>query len=122
MYMRSDGRVAFVPNSIVRDLLDFSQARGFGLNEIACAHQYSREERCQLAQLIGYSLEGFHELYFVYDKAAAEATHAARQIDPAASGCRDDNCPIHSDGAQADIAKAIHSIPYNRKRKKASVR
>ena len=55
------GVLRFKENRIVSDLLDFASNHGFGLNEIAC-RDYSREDRQQLAQLIGYSLRGYGEL------------------------------------------------------------
>jgi hypothetical protein len=55
------GVLRFKENRIVSDLLNFATGRGFGLNEIAC-RDYSREDRQQLAQLIGYSLRGYGEL------------------------------------------------------------
>lgn len=55
------GVLRFKENRIVSDLLNFASDRGFGLNEIAC-RGYSREDRQQLAQLIGYSLYGYGDL------------------------------------------------------------
>lgn len=63
-----EGFLRFKQNKIIRDLLDFGQAHGFGLNEIA-AKGYSAEDRQQLAQLIGYSLGGYSELSYVNDDA-----------------------------------------------------
>lgn len=93
MYRRG-GQIRFHPNQIVDDLLEFAQSKGFGLNEIA-RRSYSQEDRCQFAQLIGYSLSGYHELSYVSDAHAKEATKAARKIDPKAGGCRDEGCEIH---------------------------
>lgn len=56
-----EGILRFKKNHIVRDLLDFTSNRGFDLNEIA-RRNYSREDRQQLAQLIGYSLSGYGSL------------------------------------------------------------
>lgn len=67
----------FKENKIVRDLLDFATPRGFGLNEIAMK-DYSREDRQQLAQLIGYSLSGYGDLRsYVDDEAYAAAESMA---------------------------------------------
>src|SRR5690554_1960619 len=55
------GVLRFKHNAIVRDLLDFASDNGFSLNEIARTN-YSKEDRQQLAQLIGYSLIGYSEL------------------------------------------------------------
>ncbi|MDP2141349.1 MAG: hypothetical protein Q8L20_11110 [Gammaproteobacteria bacterium] len=67
-----NGTMRFHENKIVRDLLDFASSRGFGLNEIACG-DYTREDRQQLAQLIGYSLSGYSELSYVDDESFAAA-------------------------------------------------
>jgi len=68
--------IRFQANDIVRDLLDFAQDHGFGLNEIA-VRPYRRDDREQLAQLIGYSVSGFGELSYARKRvvltAAAEA-------------------------------------------------
>lgn len=70
-----NGIKRFRVNKIVEDLLDFSSLHGFGLNEIA-TKDYSRADRVQLAQLIGYSLSGFGELPYVTD-----GDFAAAQVD-----------------------------------------
>lgn len=57
----ASGVLRFKENKIVDDLLSYSRERGFGLNEIA-VRDYTREDRQQLAQLIGYSLSGYGEL------------------------------------------------------------
>ena len=57
---------------------------------------FPREDREQFAQLMGYSISGYHELSYVSDLSAAEASLLAEKIDPGAGGCRDDGCPIHS--------------------------
>ncbi len=56
----------FKENKIVSKLLDFSQSKGYGLNEIACDN-FSQEDHIQLAQLIGYSHSGFGDLSYVTD-------------------------------------------------------
>ena len=71
-----EGVLRFKINRIVRDLLDFAQPRGFGLNEMA-ARDYSDEDRQQLAQLIGYSLCGYGELSSYVDD---EAFYAAENM------------------------------------------
>lgn len=72
------GIIRFQANAIVRDLLDFAQERGFGLNQIA--HRgYSRQDQEQLAQLIGYSVSGFGDLPYARPRIVAAAdTEAAR--------------------------------------------
>lgn len=62
----------FLENRIVRDLLDFAQPRGYGLNEIACGH-YSEAEHRQVAQLIGYSVNGYGTLSYVNDESYERA-------------------------------------------------
>jgi hypothetical protein len=77
-----NGVKRFKQNKIVRDLLDYSRERGFGLNEIIC-RDYPREDREQLAQLIGYSLGGAAELDYMSETvlAAAESADAnARRL------------------------------------------
>ena len=54
-----DGR--FVPNKIVEYLLDNG---GIDLNQIARMN-FTKQERMQFAQLIGYSLSGFGSLSYV---------------------------------------------------------
>lgn len=66
------GVLRFKENRIVRDLLDFAADRGFGLNQIS-RRDYSREDRQQLAQLIGYSLHGYGGLRDYVDDDAYEA-------------------------------------------------
>lgn len=69
------GTVRFRENKIVRELLDFSGSRGMSMNDIAM-RGYSREDRVQFAQLIGYSLGGFGDLSYVNDDDyAAAQTH-----------------------------------------------
>lgn len=62
----------FLDNRIVRDLLDFAQPRGFGLNEIAMGN-YSDSEHRQVAQLIGYSVSGYGDLSYVNSESCARA-------------------------------------------------
>ncbi len=91
-----DGVVRFKENKAVRILLDAAQDRGFGLNDLARL-DISDEDRRQLAQLIGYSLVGYHELSYVSDDEALAATEAARAQGFAdAAGCRDSGCKMHS--------------------------
>lgn len=71
--------IRFQANEIVRDLLDFAQARGFGLNEIA-VREYSRQDREQLAQLIGYSVSGFGELSYARPRIVAAADAKADEM------------------------------------------
>jgi hypothetical protein len=58
-----DGVARFRANAIVRLLLD----RGpFGMNDLA-EMPFSDEDRAQFAQLLGYSLAGFSELFYAHD-------------------------------------------------------
>jgi len=70
------GRPRFKQNAIVRFLLDFSQGKGIGMNELAMM-PFSPEDRVHFAQLIGYTVSGFGELSYadpeVVSKADAEA-------------------------------------------------
>lgn len=87
------GTIRFKANAIVRFLLDNG---GIDLNAL---HQslFTQEDRVQFAQLIGYSLEGFHELDYVPDSVCHAATELAHQSGfPNAGGCRDVGCEIHS--------------------------
>lgn len=71
----SPGVFRFKANMIVQYLVENG---GIDLNKIA-AMPFSREDRVQLAQLIGYSLSGFGELSYVDDEdyeVAAETVHS----------------------------------------------
>ena len=77
----AQGVMRFKANRIVRDLLDFAQPRGLGLNEMA-ARDYSDDDRQQFAQLIGYSLSGYGDLQsYVSDEAYSTAAHMADGLD-----------------------------------------
>lgn len=92
-----DGVVRFKENAIVSALLEAArEGRKLDLNDIA-GMEFSQDDRCQFAQLIGYSLNGYHELSEVSDRHALVATWTARlQLkDPDVSGCRDHGCVIH---------------------------
>jgi len=89
-----DGTMRFKENAITRALLDHGRKTGLDLNEIAMM-DFTQDDRCQFAQLIGYSLSGYHELSYVSDEHAAEASAAAKEADPGARGCRDCGCDIH---------------------------
>ena len=94
-----DGKVVrFKANKIVAYLLDSSRdGHKVDLNDLAMM-EFSQDDRAQFAQLIGYSLCGFHELSYVSDLAAENATQAARiQFKRSKiGGCRDDGCEIHA--------------------------
>ena len=86
------GTVRFQENKIVRHLLDKG---GIDLNQLAMIN-FSQADQVQFAQLIGYSLSGFHELSYVPDSVAKAASEKAQKINPEYGGCRDDGCEIHS--------------------------
>lgn len=65
----ANGTLRFKENKIVSDLLDVASKHGLSLNDIAL-RSYSHEDRRQLAQLIGYSLNGYGELRSYVDDAA----------------------------------------------------
>lgn len=92
-----DRGIRFKENAIVRQLLDFATERGMGLNELH-GMPFTQDDRTQFAQLIGYSLNGFHELSYVADEDALDATERARAAGLYwARGCRDgEGCSIHS--------------------------
>lgn len=94
-----DGKLRFKGNKIVEALLDWATPRGFDLNTIGTM-DFSQDDRTQFAQLIGYSVWGFHELSYVPDTAAEAATWLARETVPGVAedeicGCRDQGCPLH---------------------------
>jgi hypothetical protein len=62
----------FLENRIVRDLLDIARPLGYGLNEIA-GRPYTEAERRQMAQLIGYSVDGYGTLSYVNDESYERA-------------------------------------------------
>jgi hypothetical protein len=70
----------FQENAIVRHVLDFASSRGCSLNELASI-PFSKADRQQFAQLIGYSLCGYGELPYVTDAAYAEAEGAWRNAE-----------------------------------------
>ncbi len=90
------GKVRFKANAIVRALLEAGrEGRKLDLNDIACM-DFTQDDRVQFAQLIGYSLSGFHELSDVPDAAALAASAKAQEQWPEASGCRDGGCVFHA--------------------------
>lgn len=86
------GVVRFRGNALVRYLLDHG---GLNLNDLSRVPA-SQDDQEQFAQLIGYSLCGFHELSYVSDETATEASIAAsKQLGRTVGGCRDQGCEIH---------------------------
>lgn len=66
------GTPRFKENKIVSALLDFATNKGMGMNEIA-GKDFPKDDRCQFAQLIGYSLIGYSELSSYVTNADFEA-------------------------------------------------
>ena len=73
LYYDENGTLRFKENRIVRFLLD---AGPFDLNQLAIM-DFSRDDREQFAQLIGYSLGGFGELSYVRSKTYNRAAESA---------------------------------------------
>jgi len=99
------GVLRFRQNAVVRALLDQDTESGRtypdwparsdgGLNWVA-TQEFSQADQEQLAQLIGYSISGYHELSYVSDASAARASARGAKILPGGGGCRDAGCPIH---------------------------
>lgn len=65
LYLDDKGNIRFKENKIVSFLLD---AGPFDMNQLA-QMEFSDEDRVQFAQLIGMSLAGLAESYYVSDKA-----------------------------------------------------
>lgn len=103
VYQDDDRTLRFRENAIVEHLLDRS---GIDLNQIATL-DFSKEDREQFAQLIGYSVAGYHELSYVSDESAAQASVLAGEVVPGAGGCRDAGCSIHGGPLFDDDGKRI---------------
>lgn len=71
-----DGVPRFQQNALVRYLLSVAQDKGLGLTHMAQLPNIPQEDWNQLAQLIGYSVEGYAELR--YASHVEEAYAAAR--------------------------------------------
>ena len=69
-----DGVPRFKCNKLVRYLLD---AGGIDLNQLAVLPGIAAEDHIQLAQLIGYSVDGFAGLNYVPDELAGKVDRAA---------------------------------------------
>lgn len=101
VYQTDQGVIRFRENAIVRDLVYRDSERGRvypkspartdgGLNWIPL-QDFPRADQEQLAQLIGYSVSGYHELSYVTDTSAEQVS----ALMPGAGGCRDKGCPYH---------------------------
>lgn len=77
-----NGVLRFQENAIVYHLYEYSKTRGCGMNELACM-DFSKEDRQQFAQLIGYSLSGYSELTsYVTDDAYGAAVEVSKGQSP----------------------------------------
>jgi uncharacterized protein YqfA (UPF0365 family) len=67
-YTDGNGTLRFVPNRVVRDLLDAAKAgRQLDLNAIwadYCDGRYAKAEMQEFYQLINYSISGYDEINF----------------------------------------------------------
>lgn len=90
-----DGVMRFKRNKIVDDLLTFATPKGFDMNFIVGSGNYTQDDMEQFAQLIGYSICGFHEIPYVSDETAQNASILAKIVSPKSGGCRDRGCEIH---------------------------
>lgn len=79
IYTDDFGTIRFQKNAIVRHLLDTHPS--CTLNQIATM-DFSKQDRQQLAQLIGYSLSGYSTLSYVDDVAYLAACAVASKEDP----------------------------------------
>lgn len=70
-----DGVIRFKENAIVRHLLDHG---GIDMNKLSVM-DFSKDDRIQFAQLIGYSLSGFGELSYVDNESYVAAESMSRK-------------------------------------------
>lgn len=97
LVLDGNGTVRFKQNAIVRYLIDHSNIDLNRIALVAAEHGFSQQDEEQFAQLIGYSLGGFHELSYVSDDTAKEASLAAKAaFGSDVGGCRDEGCELHS--------------------------
>src|SRR5271154_845073 len=59
------------------------------------AMDFPQEDCEQFAQLMGYSITGYHELSYVSDESCSQASALADHVKSGSGGCRDAGCPIH---------------------------
>lgn len=79
---RVSGRGGYAQeNAIVRYLLDDNRQAKIDMNHLAIL-PFSKEDREQFAQLIGYSVVGFGELDYVSNAAYEKALAAAKKLQP----------------------------------------
>lgn len=125
--IRDDGgRVRFRENAIVRYIVDHAAevvhpgARTIDPDTGKPYHQgrlnlsklllmnFPQEDLEQFAQLMGYSIAGYHELSYVSDESCAQASALAEKVEPGSGGCRDAGCPIHG-GSSSDDEDQEHA-------------
>lgn len=75
----ADGIVRFKKNQIVSDMLEICQKHGLDLNEIAI-RDYEKDDRSQLMQLIGYSVDGYATLSCSCAKHVMRADEKAKSL------------------------------------------
>lgn len=80
MYLDEHGRVRFVANRIVQEVLNNSSRHGYDLNAIAMTEMFTDAERMQFAQLIGYSVSGWGTLSYVSEEAYKLAQEEADKL------------------------------------------
>ena len=95
--IKDDGGVLrFRKNAIVRYLLDLASKHKIADLDSLADLPVSQDDREQFAQLIGYTITGYHELPYVSDESATQASVLAHAVDPkAVRGCRVDGCTVH---------------------------
>lgn len=76
MFKDKNGTLRFKPNRIIEYLFE---TRKLDLNELS-KMDFPDEDREQIAQLLGYSLNGFGELSYVTDDTYYAAEKIAEQI------------------------------------------
>ena len=77
------GVARFMENKLVRMLLDHGTKTGMGLNELAVLsseHGVSRNDWQQLAQLIGYSVNGYGDLSYADGRTVAAADRKVERL------------------------------------------
>jgi hypothetical protein len=103
------GVLRFKENKIVSHLL---AKGGIDLNAIACL-DFSKEDRQQFAQLIGYSLGGYADLRSYVDDDAYRAAEAQKEDDPrdAEIAMLKDELAALRDGLREPIARLYGKHP-----------
>lgn len=100
-----DGTPRFRGNPIVHMLLSAAEEKQIDMNFLGRMHTHHPFPQAaweEFYQLIGYSLKGYHELSYVSDKSALDASAAAIAAGLEDTGCRSRNCPIHC-GIETEI-------------------